>query len=1128
MYQRPRIFHTFFWLLLAAVVATQSMLAQAGSTILFDPFNVEWRYLDNGSNQGTAWRARNFNDSAWATGKAKLGYGFGDETTLINSGPAGAHYITSYYRHTFDIENPAQFHDLSLTVLRDDGIVVYINGTEVFRNNMPSGAVAFNTVASSENETATSNEAYVAAGVIKNVLRTGSNTIAVEIHQSSINSPDSVFALLLGGNYTDVSEKYSRAPYVQMVTPESAIIRWGTTSKSNSVVRFGTSVNNLDKVARNRNQVNEHEVQLTGLVPDTQYYYSTGSGTKALYSGAEYFFRTQPPVGTHPPTRIWVIGDSGRGNQDQRDVYKGYQTFAGNRYTDVWLMLGDNAYGSGTYQQYQDNFFNVYPALLRQTAVWPTLGNHDGYSVNTTAQTGPYYENFNLPKAAEAGGVASGTEAYYSYNYGNIHFVVLDAFDVNRSSTGAMAQWLEADLTANTQDWIIAYWHHPPYTKGTHDSDTEIELIEMRENILPILEQHGTDLVLTGHSHNYERSKFVQGHYGNSSTYSDGLFALDAGSGNVLNGAQAYTKAHPAVAHGGTVYAVAGTSSAAQGGSMDHPVMYKSFSKLGSMVIDVDNLALSAKFIDEKGEVQDAFTVQKLIAGSDRDGDDVPDASDNCPVNTNADQSDTDDDGVGDVCDSGTDTDGDGIGDSIDPNDDGDALDDASDNCPLLANDDQYDYDGDGKGDACDPVPMPGISGGFSKDKTGYAVAFVGDVDADGYGDYAVGAPGYDVQAVPTMKKMKEAGRAEVISGKTGLPLMAVNGAGAGDAMGFAVAGNGDVDNDGFADVLVGAPKADNIAQGVVDAGSVTVLFGPDGLRQETFYGDQAKALTGFSVALGDVNHDDHADIVIGAPHADYLAPGLVDAGSVSVLSGDGYGVLNTFHGVNARAHAGASVATGDLDNDSAADIIVGAPDDNLLPGLRKIGSVTAYRTNNTVLLKKYGVHGHTYFGTAIASADVNHDGYDDVLVGASGDSSGTLRAAGSVIVFSGADGSELAKKYGVIAQAALGNSVAAGDINADGFADIIAGAPRDDAPGIQALVDAGSVSLWSGSNYTLLQTWYGSNKRDHFGTAVSAGDMGRDGRADVLIGITGADDLAPSVPVKDTGAVQIKSGSSF
>ncbi|MCP5055221.1 MAG: hypothetical protein GY937_00685, partial [bacterium] len=100
----------------------------------------------------------------------------------------------------------------------------------------------------------------------------------------------------------------------------------------------------------------------------------------------------------------------------------------------------------------------------------------------------------------EAGGVASNTEAYYSFDFGNVHFVALDSSESDRSPGGEMLSWLTADLAANQQDWTIAFFHHPPYSKGSHDSDTETPLVEMRTNAVPVLEAGGVDLVLTGHS----------------------------------------------------------------------------------------------------------------------------------------------------------------------------------------------------------------------------------------------------------------------------------------------------------------------------------------------------------------------------------------------------------------------------------------------------------------------------------------------------------------------------------------------------------------------------------------------------------------------------------------------------
>ena len=149
----------------------------------------------------------------------------------------------------------------------------------------------------------------------------------------------------------------------------------------------------------------------------------------------------------------------------------------------------------------------------RHKVCWPTMGNHEGRTSSGRTGIGPYYDAYVVPTRGEAGGLASGTEAYYSFDYANIHFICLDSHDLDRRPTEPMARWLKADLEKTRADWLIAFWHHPPYTKGSHDSDKERDLMEMRQHIMPIIEQGGVDVVFTGHSHTYERSMLMDGAY---------------------------------------------------------------------------------------------------------------------------------------------------------------------------------------------------------------------------------------------------------------------------------------------------------------------------------------------------------------------------------------------------------------------------------------------------------------------------------------------------------------------------------------------------------------------------------------------------------------------------------------
>jgi len=445
-----------------------------------------------------------------------------------------------------------------------------------------------------------------------------------------------------------------RGPYLQMGTPASIVVRWRTDLASDSRVLYGPAPDDLSFSVILPALTTEHIVTVTHLDPDTRYYYAVGtSSTLLVGADSDHFFVTAPNVGMATPTRIWILGDSGTADGNARAVRDAYYSFTGNHHTDLWLMLGDNAYSSGTESQYQSAVFNTYPEMLRKSVLWPTLGNHDAASADSGTQSGVYYDIFSLPRAGEAGGLASGTEAYYSFDHGNIHFIVLDSHDSDRAANGPMATWMEQDLATTAQDWIIAYWHHPPYSKGSHDSDSESRLIDMRTNFLPILEDYGVDLVFSGHSHSYERSFLIDGHYDASATFDESM-KLDGGDGQEGGDGMYQKPAAGGAPHAGAVYTVAGSSGKTSGGSLNHPAMYTSLNVPGSVVLDVAEKRLDATFLDDEGVVRDRHTIIKGNGCSDdRDSDGACDSSDNCLDVANLDQSDFDGDGVGDACENG-------------------------------------------------------------------------------------------------------------------------------------------------------------------------------------------------------------------------------------------------------------------------------------------------------------------------------------------------------------------------------------------------------------------------------------------------------------------------------------------
>src|SRR5262245_30649234 len=400
----------------------------------------------------------------------------------------------------------------------------------------------------------------------------------------------------------------TRGPYLQLGTSHSVVVRWRTDVDADSRVVYGLQPGSLSLTAASATPAQDHEVTLQGLRPSTLYYYAVGTSTQILAGGGGFPFTTSPSAGSTGPMRVWVLGDSGTADASASSVRDAYAAFNGGGRTDLWLMLGDNAYSNGTDSEYQAALFDMYPETLRTTVLWPTLGNHDADSSDSDTQSGPYFSIFTLPKSGEGGGLASGTEAYYSFDYGNVHFVCLDSSGSDRTPGGAMLRWLQQDLAGTNQTWIISFWHHSSYSKGSHDSDSDSNMTDMRENALPILEQGGVDLVMSGHSHDYERSFLLDGHYGASSSMTSAM-KVDGGDGRI-DGTGAYTKASPGP-HKGAVYMVAGNAGHLGGGSLDHPAMFVSFDTMGSVVLDVKGLQLDARFLDSVGSVRDHFTMIK-------------------------------------------------------------------------------------------------------------------------------------------------------------------------------------------------------------------------------------------------------------------------------------------------------------------------------------------------------------------------------------------------------------------------------------------------------------------------------------------------------------------------------------
>jgi predicted phosphohydrolase len=461
-----------------------------------------------------------------------------------------------------------------------------------------------------------------------------------------------------------VYSKLSRGPFLQMPSSDAMTVRWRTDKPSRTILHYSKKLEDLhqnsDLVFKefNANYKKRHEVRLENLEPNTKYYYAIYE--RKIYTKNrelltdkdhdQYFFITAPEAGESKGTRVWVLGDPGtdaiRGSLPARERYIQYGVRESyykynDRHTDLILSLGDNVYYHGRDKEYQKGFFDFYEEILRHSPVWTTLGNHDAdydwkrkkhQARSYPKPRGVYYNNFTLPEDAESGGYPSGSEAYYSFDFANIHFVTLDSYDsiwedpvidpetkkiLNKEIVwdkkskvkNSMIEWLNKDLDyflKSGQKWLVVFFHHPPYSKDPKEVSGEENGIWMRENVVPLLENAGADLVLAGHNHRYQRSALMHGYYTlDHKDFNKKTMLIDSD----LGAEKPYRK----ISKEGTVYVVAGSSGRLSKGRPEMEVLPVSILDGGSLVLDIKDDVLKSSFLDRRGKVRDDFVIKKSL-----------------------------------------------------------------------------------------------------------------------------------------------------------------------------------------------------------------------------------------------------------------------------------------------------------------------------------------------------------------------------------------------------------------------------------------------------------------------------------------------------------------------------------
>jgi len=361
-----------------------------------------------------------------------------------------------------------------------------------------------------------------------------------------------------------------RHPSLWLVTTTSILIAWQTDVPTPGKVLYGPTPA-LGSEATDGVTVTNHAVNLTGLVPGNRYFYRVVADPDTLTAGDDTL-HTAPIVPA--PFRFVAFGDCGVADPNQYAVAARVDALN----PDLGLILGDVIYEVGAAADFTPKYFTPYRSIIRRSVWYPVVGNHDV----ATANGQPFLDAFYLPTNS-----MDFTEKYYSWDYGNTHFVALDG---NQPFNADMYDWVEADLAATAKRWKIVYFHQPMYSDpGVHGSD-----LTLRANLEPIFAAHKVDLVFQGHNHYYSRSYPI----------ANGVAVDTAQGDNYVN-------------PGGVIYIVAGGGGRVLYATTNNdPLIRSAWSVFHTACVDVVGDSVYVQAVEPDGNVFDSFSIVKSIPTS--------------------------------------------------------------------------------------------------------------------------------------------------------------------------------------------------------------------------------------------------------------------------------------------------------------------------------------------------------------------------------------------------------------------------------------------------------------------------------------------------------------------------------
>jgi hypothetical protein len=303
--------------------------------------------------------------------------------------------------------------------------------------------------------------------------------------------------LLAGPGAHDDHGGIVRGPYLQQTTSTSTYVVWQTETRIPGAVLYGRS-SWRERVRLDPSRRTLHAVLLRGLAPSTGYVYRVKAGRRTTRA----FRFTTAKLGVES-FRFGVIGDYGSG---RRPAYRNAERLR-REAVEFVVSTGDNVYPGGLEDEYDRGLFQPFGRLMRRVALWPTLGNHDygdeGEMRRRTA--GAYFRNFVLP-------ARPGHERFYSFRYANAEFLAIDDEVTSFAPGSRQYRWIDATLRRSRACWKIPFFHHPVHPEYVDPEPGDVSRQrDLQRWLVPLFKRHGVRLVLSGHEHNYVRTKSLGG-----------------------------------------------------------------------------------------------------------------------------------------------------------------------------------------------------------------------------------------------------------------------------------------------------------------------------------------------------------------------------------------------------------------------------------------------------------------------------------------------------------------------------------------------------------------------------------------------------------------------------------------